>query len=169
MLHHFKPVQSGAVPEWLGVLIFLMVLGCSLLTYMFAIGCFSVRVSDPEKPLVAHTPDTLYLLRRLILLHVKNQGLYKCVGQIPMEHLMACMMYLLVISQRADAECARPPRYVLTHGVNRMSFFSGRTMLWLCILAITVRCSAPECDINHAFALGQLQHAALGDGEKAQE
>mmetsp|Transcript_38537 Transcript_38537/g.94796 ORF Transcript_38537/g.94796 Transcript_38537/m.94796 type:complete len:122 (+) Transcript_38537:31-396(+) len=43
MLHHFKPVQSGGLPEWAGVLVFLTVLGCSLLTYMFASGCFSVR------------------------------------------------------------------------------------------------------------------------------
>eukprot|EP00283_Hemiselmis_rufescens_P026893 CAMPEP_0173441766 /NCGR_PEP_ID=MMETSP1357-20121228/24132_1 /TAXON_ID=77926 /ORGANISM="Hemiselmis rufescens, Strain PCC563" /LENGTH=124 /DNA_ID=CAMNT_0014407365 /DNA_START=38 /DNA_END=412 /DNA_ORIENTATION=+ len=43
MLHHFKPVQSGALPEWAGVFLFFMVFGCSLLTYMFASGCFSVR------------------------------------------------------------------------------------------------------------------------------
>jgi len=43
MLHHFKPVQSGALPEWAGVFIFTFILGCSLLTYMFASGCFSVR------------------------------------------------------------------------------------------------------------------------------
>jgi len=46
MLHHFKPVQSGALPEWAGVFIFTFILGCSLLTYMFASGCFSVRVSS---------------------------------------------------------------------------------------------------------------------------
>lgn len=45
MLHHFKPVQSGALPQWAGVVIFMFILGCSLLTYMFASGCFSVRVS----------------------------------------------------------------------------------------------------------------------------
>uniref|UniRef100_A0A6U4JEB6 Uncharacterized protein n=1 Tax=Hemiselmis andersenii TaxID=464988 RepID=A0A6U4JEB6_HEMAN len=43
MLHHFKPVQSGALPEWAGVFLFFVVFGCSLLTYMFASGCFSVR------------------------------------------------------------------------------------------------------------------------------
>lgn len=48
MLHHFKPLQSGGLPQWAGMLLFLTVLGCSLLTYMFASGCCSVRVRCPS-------------------------------------------------------------------------------------------------------------------------